>query len=55
MNSYDHQASVQGYENGPRRGEFDGYTYFGSEDIVYEENNNNSFQKDGYIENSRGI
>jgi len=49
---------MQGYENGPRRGEFDGYTYFGVEDGTKDDDDDSS--KDGagatggYIEDGTG-
>ena len=33
MDNYDSDEVISGYENGPRRCEFDGFTYFGTEDI----------------------
>lgn len=59
--NYDNPA-LQGYENGPRRQEFDGYTYFGVEDGTKneDEDNDNESSKDGagatggYIEDATG-
>lgn len=48
-----------GYENGPRRQEFDGFTYFGVEDGTKaddddESSNNGAGATGGYIEDATG-
>ena len=50
---------LMGYENGPRRQEFDGFTYFGVEDGTKgdedeEESNNGAGATGGYIEDATG-
>lgn len=52
--------ALAGYENGPRRGEFDGYTYFGVEDGTKGDDDDGESSKDGagatggYIEDATG-
>lgn len=48
-----------GYENGPRRQEFDGFTYFGVEDGTKggedeDSSNNGAGATGGYIEDATG-
>jgi hypothetical protein len=56
-NNFDGQPLV-GYENGPRRQEFDGFTYFGVEDGTKgdedDESNNGAGATGGYIEDATG-
>jgi len=60
LSNYDKMVSISGYENGPRRGEFDGYTYFGVEDGTRNDDDENDSSKDGagatggYIEDATG-
>ena len=57
--NYDNPA-LQGYESGPRRQEFDGFTYFGVEDGTKNDDDDNESSKDGagatggYIEDASG-
>ena len=57
-NNFDGQLLV-GYENGPRRQEFDGFTYFGVEDETKgddeeDSSNNGAGATGGYIEDATG-
>lgn len=58
--SSNYDVTMQNYENGPRRQEFDGFTYFGVEDGTKNDEDEEESSKDGhgatggYIEDASG-
>ena len=54
VQNYDNQVAILGNENGPRRGAFDGFTYFGVEDTMKDGDQENAGTTGGYIEDNMG-